>query len=236
MGRTDTVLRKLTDWCRGSTVPQEPLKSKRECLCACTRLGAEGAQEVCLEEEDPSRAWKEGQGGLSFLPKAAWLEGHTLWLSSEAGVLGKSGTRERLPEAIGSRGFFWLGSHSTHHSRTSGSDMDGQVRRQNAGAEGPRQGDQGSRLAEGAGERVQERCLGWFHPFLGCGTVQPLPPSSESESRSVVSDSLQPYGLYSPWNSPGQNTGVGGLSLLQGIFQPRDPTQVSHITGGFFTS
>ena len=33
---------------------------------------------------------------------------------------------------------------------------------------------------------------------------------------SVVSDSLQPPMLYSPWNSPGQNTGVGGLSLLQG--------------------
>ena len=44
---------------------------------------------------------------------------------------------------------------------------------------------------------------------------------SESESRSVVSDSLQPHGLYSPWNSPGQNTGVGSLSLLQGLF----PTQ-----------
>ena len=38
------------------------------------------------------------------------------------------------------------------------------------------------------------------------------------ESRSVMSDSLQPHGLYSPWNSPGQNTGVGSLSLLQGIF------------------
>ena len=34
-------------------------------------------------------------------------------------------------------------------------------------------------------------------------------------------DSLQPRGLYSPWNSPGQNTGVGSLSLLQQIF----PTQ-----------
>ena len=51
----------------------------------------------------------------------------------------------------------------------------------------------------------------------------------ESESRSVVSDSLRPHGLYSPWNFPGQNTGVGSLSLLQGIF----PTQVSHIAGGF---
>ena len=51
-----------------------------------------------------------------------------------------------------------------------------------------------------------------------------LPPffpkmcQSESESPSVVSDSLQLYGLYSPWNSVGQNTGVGSRSLLQGIF------------------
>ena len=29
-------------------------------------------------------------------------------------------------------------------------------------------------------------------------------------SRSLVSDSLQPHGLYIPWNFPGQNTGVGG--------------------------
>ena len=36
-----------------------------------------------------------------------------------------------------------------------------------------------------------------------------------------MSDSLWPHGLYSPWNSPGQNTKVGSLSLLQGIF----PTQ-----------
>ena len=31
-----------------------------------------------------------------------------------------------------------------------------------------------------------------------------------------MSDSLQPYGLGSPWNSPGQNIGVGSCSLLQG--------------------
>ena len=30
-----------------------------------------------------------------------------------------------------------------------------------------------------------------------------------------MSDSLQPHGLYSVWNSPGQNTGVRSLSLLQ---------------------
>ena len=40
----------------------------------------------------------------------------------------------------------------------------------------------------------------------------------ESESRARL------HGLYSSWNSPGQNTEVGSLSLLQGIF----PTQVSN--------
>ena len=33
-----------------------------------------------------------------------------------------------------------------------------------------------------------------------------------------MSNSLRPHGLCSPWNSPGQNTGVDSLSLLQGIF------------------
>ena len=36
---------------------------------------------------------------------------------------------------------------------------------------------------------------------------------SESESRSVVSDSLQLCGLYGIWNSLGQNIGVGSRSL-----------------------
>ena len=58
----------------------------------------------------------------------------------------------------------------------------------------------------------------------------------ESESPSVTSNSLQPHGLYRPWNFPGQNTGVGSCSLLQGSSQPKDQTQVSHIAGGFFTS
>ena len=47
---------------------------------------------------------------------------------------------------------------------------------------------------------------------------------SESQSCSAVSDFLWPHRLYSPWNSLGQNTGVGSLSLLQGIF----PTQGSN--------
>ena len=45
--------------------------------------------------------------------------------------------------------------------------------------------------------------------------------SCSCASCSVVSNSLQPHGLYCPWNSPGQNTGVGSLSPFQGIF----PTQ-----------
>ena len=39
---------------------------------------------------------------------------------------------------------------------------------------------------------------------------------SESANCSVVSNSLQPNRLYSPWNSPGQNTEMGSLFLLQG--------------------
>ena len=55
---------------------------------------------------------------------------------------------------------------------------------------------------------------------LGSTALQadPLPAEllevKESESRSVVSDSLRPHGLYSPWNSVGQNSGVGSLSPL----------------------
>ena len=56
---------------------------------------------------------------------------------------------------------------------------------------------------------------------------------SESESRSDVTSYLGPH---SPWNSPGQNTGVGSRSLLQGVF----PTQGSNPglphCSGFFTS
>ena len=77
---------------------------------------------------------------------------------------------------------------------------------------------------------------------------------SVSESGSVVSNSLWPHGLDSPWNSPSQNTGVG-KPFLQDIFptqelnpglqpfpfsrvssQPKDRIQVSGISGRHFTS
>ena len=50
---------------------------------------------------------------------------------------------------------------------------------------------------------------------------KPSGKESQSQSHSVLSNSMWPHGLYSSWNSPGQNNGVGSLSLLQGIF----PTQ-----------
>ena len=62
----------------------------------------------------------------------------------------------------------------------------------------------------------QNECLLLSSTMEGFGNI--------SESRSVMSDSLQPHGLFSPWTSPGQNIGVGSCSLLQGIF----PTQGSN--------
>ena len=64
-------------------------------------------------------------------------------------------------------------------------------------------------------------------PALASGFFTTVPPGkpfrveTESESHSVMSNSLRPHGPYGPWNSPGLNTGVDRHSLLQGIF----PTQ-----------
>ena len=60
-----------------------------------------------------------------------------------------------------------------------------------------------------------------LHSWWGCKSVYPLGKECESEGHSVASESFRPHGLYSPWNSPGQNTRVGSLFFLQGIF----PTQ-----------
>ena len=58
----------------------------------------------------------------------------------------------------------------------------------------------------------------------------------KSDSCSVMTNSLWTHGLYSPWNSQGQKTGVGSLSLLQQIFPTQDGTGVSCIAGRFFIS
>ena len=53
----------------------------------------------------------------------------------------------------------------------------------------------------------------------------------ETERHSVVSNSLQPHGLYSSWNS----MEWVDFPFSRGSSQPRDQTQVSHIAGRFFT-
>ena len=82
----------------------------------------------------------------------------------------------------------------------------------------------GPHSADSAGQRPSH--TGAAHPV-------PIPPRQRvchscscqwvSEWK-VLSHSLWPHRLYNPWNSPGQNTGVCRLSLLQGIF----PTQGSN--------
>ena len=57
---------------------------------------------------------------------------------------------------------------------------------------------------------------------------------NESESCSIVSNSLQPHRLYNPWNSPGQNTRVGSSSLLQGIFSTQGLSPGLLHCGGMF--
>ena len=57
----------------------------------------------------------------------------------------------------------------------------------------------------------------------------------KSESRSVVC-SLWPHGPYSPWNSLGQDTGVGSLSLLRGIFPAQGSNPGLLHSGRFFSN
>ena len=65
--------------------------------------------------------------------------------------------------------------------------------------------------------------LGWLRLYLFDIRLRKV--KSESESCSVLSNSLRPHGPYSTWSVLGQNTEVGSLSLLQGIF----PTQGSNL-------
>ena len=58
----------------------------------------------------------------------------------------------------------------------------------------------------------------WSVLVLRCFPCSSVGKESESKSCLVMSHALRPHRLYSPWNSPGQNTRVGSLFLLQGIF------------------
>ena len=76
--------------------------------------------------------------------------------------------------------------------------------------------------------------VGDVESILGSGR-SPGVGNGESESLSVVSDSLWPQGLSSPWNSLGQNTGVGSLSLHQGMFPTQGSNPGLQHSGRFFT-
>ena len=82
---------------------------------------------------------------------------------------------------------------------------------------------------EGSHSRLRELPVQKFKNERELGLFQELQILENSLKWSgvevaVMCNSLRPHGLCSPWNSPGQNTGVGSLSLLQEIF----PTQGSN--------
>ena len=54
--------------------------------------------------------------------------------------------------------------------------------------------------------------------FLGKKKKKIFYLSEKWKSISCVQLFVTPWTLYSPWNCPGQNTGVGSLSLLYGTF------------------
>ena len=57
---------------------------------------------------------------------------------------------------------------------------------------------------------------------LACSCAQPCPTLCNPMERSLPVSSV--------WDFPGGNTGVGCHALLQGLFRPRDPTQVSCVS------
>ena len=61
-----------------------------------------------------------------------------------------------------------------------------------------------------------------LHDFFWNSALQTLFLPLKVKATQLWSNSLRPQGLYSPWNSPGQHTGVDSLSLL------RIPTQGSN--------
>ena len=85
---------------------------------------------------------------------------------------------------------------------------------------------------EGNGNPLQCSCL--ENPKVGGAWWAAVYGVAQSRTRlKRLSSSSR---LYSPWNSQGQNTGVGSYSLLQEIFPNQGSNRVSHTAGRFFTS
>ena len=87
---------------------------------------------------------------------------------------------------------------------------------------------------------LEKQLLGAHHPpgtvadagYLSEETANASPSAQVTQSCLTLCDPMDS----SPWNSPGQNTGVGTLSLLQGIFPTQRLNPGLHISGGFFIS
>ena len=77
----------------------------------------------------------------------------------------------------------------------------------------------------------------WTHKHLSITKFNLIKPLTKKERKSLGGVRLCNPMDYSPWDSPGQNTGVGlTVPFSRGSSQPRYWTQASHIAGGFFTS
>ena len=143
----------------------------------------------------------------------AWSESGTCFSRINSGI-----TITQSPPTHSARAFIFAHSEALTHSRCQAGHWGGCMRRALTWT---------SHWHRWACESACNTWGGGSHPVL----------MSESESCSVMSNSLQPHGLYSPGNSPGQNTGVGSRSLLQRIFptQGRQPG-LPHCRCRFFTS
>ncbi|XDA90582.1 hypothetical protein R6Z07F_020184 [Ovis aries] len=76
-----------------------------------------------------------------------------------------------------------------------------------------------SKCRQGSGANSGANLASHFSYELELHLPSPSQPAIPLLSAvQVAQSSLRPHGLYSPWNSPGQNTGVGSGSLLQGVF------------------
>ena len=86
-------------------------------------------------------------------------------------------------------------------------------------------GGKSYRVCVGSQIGIEARFQGFPHQSHWLVSLKYLQVCGESVSHSVVSNSATPWTvahkLLCPWNSPGENTGVGCHFLLQGIF----PTQ-----------
>ena len=73
-------------------------------------------------------------------------------------------------------------------------------------------------LSGWGGEQMQKRFSRKWYAQINSRGLFEIRLVKESESYSIMSYSLRPHGVHSPWVSPDQNTGVGSCPLLQGIF------------------